>query len=165
MRGEYLEKANCKTPKDHLLFWMSASWSVIGTSPRNAGRSGSQKTDIHPLHIMWYPVLKSSARDSYRTPVCKNPKQVGNRVTRARVSANLGLLRNPRSFRSRSCTRREGGLSLEFRRSRGLERRRLQESEATNFPRMRLWKRSTRCRHSTDLESRPFPEDGAGTSA
>ncbi|CAA7402512.1 unnamed protein product [Spirodela intermedia] len=53
MTGEYLEKPTCKSPNDHLLFWMSTSLSVIGTSPRNAGGSGSQKTDSHPLHSMW----------------------------------------------------------------------------------------------------------------
>lgn len=169
MTGEYLEKPTCKSPNDHLLFWMSTSLSVIGTSPRNAGGSGSQKTDSHPLHSIWYPELWSSESDPYLIPVCKNFQvSEGERRGRRRERVHSNSPWSPSSCHFHSRSLPPGGLSQEP--SQNLWNPRAASpptgtplvTGGKRPPQSRLWRRNRRCPDSKVPESRPSPAGGSG---
>ncbi|KAJ0945211.1 hypothetical protein HanPSC8_Chr03g0125621 [Helianthus annuus] len=67
--GLCFENTTSSRPMHHLRFWFSASYRVIGRSPKKAGLLGWKNIDFHPLQCCWRPVLKSSDKDPYLKPI------------------------------------------------------------------------------------------------
>ena len=57
-------------PNAHLRTWLRRSERLIGAEPLNAGRGGTQYTEIHPRACILNPVKISSVTEPYIHPIC-----------------------------------------------------------------------------------------------